>query len=203
MRVARTHRARARGRPVGAGTGGTRTGRVAAPAPRGAARAVVTPRGPHGGTLRIGGRRYPCTIGRGGAARTKREGDGATPAGVLRITGLLFRADRMGRPAPWARPIGPADLWCDDPGHPAYNRPARAPLAASAERLRRPDPLYDLVLLTDWNERGAPGRGSAIFVHRWRRAGAATEGCVALPPSVLRSLARRLGPDATLTIRAP
>ena len=131
----------------------------------------------------------------------KREGDGATPAGRHRIVGMLWRADRMARPAPWARPIGPGDLWCDDPAHPAYNRPVRAPFEGSAERLRRADPLYDLVLVTDWNARGAPDRGSAIFVHRWRRAGAATEGCVALAPSALRALARRVHPGATLVMR--
>ena len=78
----------------------------------------------------------------------------------------------------------------------------RAPFEGSAERLRRADPLYDLVLLTDWNAEGAPGRGSAIFVHRWRRLGAATEGCVALAPTDLRALARRVRPGARLVVRA-
>ena len=32
--------------------------------------------------LRIAGRRLPCSIGRGGITTDKREGDGATPAGV-------------------------------------------------------------------------------------------------------------------------
>ncbi|MCP6053683.1 hypothetical protein NL338_26220, partial [Klebsiella pneumoniae] len=49
----------------------------------------------------------------------KREGDGATPAGIHRIAGLLYRPDRLPRPAPWAEPIGPGDLWCDDPADPA------------------------------------------------------------------------------------
>ena len=43
---------------------------------------------------------------------------------------------------------------------------------AENERLRRADPLYDLVILTDWNWPSAErGRGSAIFMHRWRRGG--------------------------------
>ena len=151
--------------------------------------------------LRQGRRRWPCSIGRGGVATDKREGDGATPRGVLRITGALFRPDRMGRPVPWARPIGPRDLWCDDPGHPLYNRPARAPLAASAEALRRADPLYDLILLTDWNAAGTPGRGSAIFLHRRRRPGAPTEGCIALAPRDLLAVARAAPPGTPLLIR--
>ena len=72
---------------------------------------VLTPLG-----LRFRGRRYPCTIGRGGLSGDKREGDGATPAGLLRITGCLYRPDRIPSPAPWARAIGPRDLWSDDPG---------------------------------------------------------------------------------------
>ena len=42
-------------------------------------------------------------------------------------------------------------LWCDDPQHQAYNTLCRAPLGASAETLRRSDPQYDLIIITDWN----------------------------------------------------
>ena len=94
---------------------------------------------------------FPVAIGRGGMTRDKREGDGATPAGVHRITGCLYRPDRMAKPCDWAVPIGPGDLWSDDPGDEAYNLMVRAPYGASAERLWRGDRLYDLVLLTDWN----------------------------------------------------
>ena len=196
---------RARPAPGAPAPAGRRAGR-AWRVPPGAASGreiVVARRGPRSGTLRFGDLRAPCVLGRGGVARDKREGDGATPAGTHRVTGLLWRPDRMPRPC-WprgaARVIGPSDLWCDDPRHPLYNRPARAPLSASAERLRRADPLYDLVLTLDWNAEGAPGRGSAIFVHRWRRPGAPTEGCIALPPRALRLLARRIGPGTRLRV---
>ena len=148
---------------------------------------VLTPRG-----LLAFGRRLPCTSGRGGLTGDKREGDGATPRGAHRIAGLLYRADRVARPAPWAEPIGLRDLWSDDPDDPCYNGPVRAPHDHSHERLRRPDPLYDLVLVTDWNRPAVPGRGSAIFLHRWRRPGAPTEGCIALKPGDLAWLARRI-----------
>ena len=103
--------------------------------------------------LRCDGRLLPCTLGRGGITRDKQEGDGATPAGLWRITGMLYRPDRLdARQLPrWARPIGLRDLWCDDPAHPAYHQPVRVPLKASHEKLRRADPVYDLVLTTDWN----------------------------------------------------
>lgn len=157
---------------------------------------ILTPRG-----LLAFGRTFPCTIGRGGRTGDKREGDGATPRGAHRIDGMLYRADRMARPAPWAEPIGPRDLWSDDPADPHYNAPVRAPHDRSHERLRRADPLYDLVLVTDWNRPAVPGRGSAIFLHRWRRPGAPTEGCIAMAPGDLAWLARRIRPGHRLIVR--
>lgn len=150
---------------------------------------VLTPRG-----LRFMGRLYPCSIGKGGPSPDKHEGDGATPCGVHRIVGMLYRPDRMPAPAPWAVPIGPRDLWSDDPTLPGYNRHVKAPFAGSHERLRRADPLYDLVLLTDWNWSDAqPGRGSAIFIHQWRRPGFPTEGCLGLSRQNLRYISTHIG----------
>ena len=159
-------------------------------------KARLTPAG-----LVIGGRRMPVQIGRSGLRRDKREGDGATPVGALRIVGLLWRADRLPRPAPWARAIGPRDLWCDASGHPEYNHPVRAPFPASHERMRRADPLYDIVLLTDWNFPDAkPGRGSAIFVHQRRRLGFPTAGCIALRRADLIRVARMLRPGDVIEV---
>ena len=160
---------------------------------------VLTPTG-----LRFQGRRFACTIGRGGvvAAERKREGDGGTPAGIHRIVGMLYRPDRMARPTDWALPIGPSDLWSDDVRDPDYNLMVRAPHGFSHEHLRRADPQYDLVLITDWNwPYSVPGRGSAIFIHRWRRPCAPTAGCVALAPQDLLWIAQRLRPQSRLIVR--
>ncbi len=157
---------------------------------------VVAPTG-----LRFLGRKLPCTVGRGGIVTAKREGDGATPVGVHRIVGMLYRPDRMERPADWALPIGPSDLWSDDVKDEDYNLMVRAPHPFSHEALRRADPQYDLVLITDWNWPSAvKGRGSAIFMHRWRRPGAPTAGCVALAPQDLLWIAQRLRPQSRLIV---
>lgn len=157
-----------------------------------------------GGAARFRGRVFPISLGRGGISAQKREGDGATPSGVLRITGCLYRPDRMSRPNGWAMPIGPRDLWCDDPEAADYNHWVRVPFGASHERLRRADPLYDLVLLTDWNWPNAvPGRGSAIFVHQWRKPRHPTEGCIALRRDHLCWLAARLRPGTRLIVHQP
>lgn len=158
---------------------------------------VLTPLG-----LRFRGRRYPCVIGRGGLTARKREGDGATPIGHHRIVGLLYRPDRMARPAPWAVPIRPGDLWSDDAACADYNLMVRAPYAHSHEALRRPDPLYDLVLVTDWNwPRPVAGRGSCIFIHQWRRPGFPTAGCIALRRDHLHAIAGALAPESRLIVR--
>lgn len=158
---------------------------------------VLTPRG-----VRFMGRIWPCTIGRGGIRADKREGDGATPVGAHHIVGLLYRPDRMARPASWAVPIRPGDLWSDDPGVADYNLMVRAPYPHSHESLRRADPLYDLVLVTDWNwPEAQPGKGSCIFIHQWRRPGYPTAGCVAFRRDHLRWIARRITPGSRLIVQ--
>jgi L,D-peptidoglycan transpeptidase YkuD (ErfK/YbiS/YcfS/YnhG family) len=158
---------------------------------------VVTPTG-----LRFLNRRFPCTIGRGGITTRKREGDGCTPVGVHGLIGMLYRPDRIARPADWALPIGPGDLWSDDVTDPDYNLMVSRPHPFGHERLRRADPQYDLVILTDWNwPEGIRGRGSAIFIHQWRRPGAPTAGCIGLPRAALHWIAPRIRHQTRLIVQ--
>ena len=154
------------------------------------------------GRLRYLGQYIAATCGRSGITDHKREGDGATPRGVHSIVGLFYRPDRVAAPSDWAQPIYPGDLWCDDPQHPAYNLLCRGPLEASHEQMRRADPQYDVVLITDWNwPMAIPGRGSAIFIHQWRRPGVPTAGCIAMARRDLNWLAARVKPGSRLIIR--
>lgn len=151
------------------------------------------------------GRAFACSIGRGGIRADKREGDGASPAGAWRMRAVLYRADR--RPPPVTNlpvfPIGPREVWIDDPGHPLYNLPARWLWPdVSHERLRRPDPLYDLVVVTDHNAcPPLPGLGSAIFIHAWRRPRFPTAGCAAFAPADLEWIVARLHAESRLIFR--
>ncbi len=157
---------------------------------------VLTPLG-----VRFQGRRFPCTIGRSGVTAQKVEGDGATPRGVHRIVGMMYRPDRIPPPRPWAQPIRPGDLWSDATGDRAYNSLVRVPYTKSHEVMRRADPMYDLVILTDWNFPDAtPGRGSAIFIHEWRRPGWPTAGCVAFRRDHLQWIAARIVHNTQLVI---
>ncbi|WP_254054844.1 L,D-transpeptidase [Pseudophaeobacter sp. EL27] len=151
--------------------------------------------------LRFAGRLLPCSIGKGGISTDKREGDGATPTGVHHIVGMLYRPDRMARPNAWAQQIGPRDLWSDDGRDTHYNSRVTAPYGYSHEHLRRADPLYDLVLILDWNWPNAtPGKGSAIFIHQWRRPGYPTEGCIAFDRSDLHWLTARVVPGSRVIV---
>jgi len=142
-----------------------------------------------------GQRRARAALGEGGIVSEKREGDGATPSGLLPVRRVLYRADRLPMP-PRAtlprEPIGQQDGWCDDPASPDYNRPVRlAHFSARHERLWRQDGLYDVVCVLGWND--APvvsGRGSAIFLHVARADYRPTQGCIALAlPDLLAALA--------------
>ncbi|HUG61150.1 MAG TPA: L,D-transpeptidase catalytic domain protein, partial [Methylomirabilota bacterium] len=108
---------------------------------------------------------FPCVLGRAGTTRFKREGDGASPAGRLRIVRGFYRPDRFAvrpRSAIQLAPLHPADGWSDDPRDPAYNRLVRLPRRHGHERMWRDDGLYDIVLVLDWNRTPrARGRGSA------------------------------------------
>ncbi|WP_456390781.1 L,D-transpeptidase family protein [Profundibacter sp.] len=154
--------------------------------------------------VRFRNRLIPCAIGRGGISADKREGDGATPVGRHRITGLYYRPDRMRVPAPWAVPIRLGDLWSDDVNDPAYNHLVRGPHAFSHETMRRADPLYDMVLITDWNwPLAIAGKGSAIFLHIWRKPHHTTEGCVAFSKPNLLWIIQHLTPQSRLIVTAP
>ena len=143
------------------------------------------------GRLVFGRATYRAALGRAGIVIHKQEGDGGTPAGVLALRRILYRADRIARPAALvpAEPIAPADGWCDDPSHRDYNRMVRLPHEARHEELWRRDSLYDLIGVLGWNDRPVQrGLGSAIFLHLARHDYAPTEGCVALAPQDLANV---------------
>jgi L,D-peptidoglycan transpeptidase YkuD (ErfK/YbiS/YcfS/YnhG family) len=152
-------------------------------------RAVLRP----DGMLEFRGMRLRAACGRAGVRVHKEEGDGATPAGILPLRRVLYRADRL-RPPECAvpiEPIGETDGWCDDPAHRDYNRMVRLPHEAHHEELWRTDGLYDVIGVLGWNlSPVVRGLGSAIFLHVARADYAPTEGCVALAlPDLLRVLA--------------
>ena len=145
-------------------------------------------------------RTFPCAVGRGGIGTKRGEGDAVTPAGAHRVERVLYRSDRVAAPG---KAIRPRDGWSDDPADPAYNCPVRRPHRFGHEALRRADPQYDLVGVLDWNRRPVvPARGSAIFLHVWRRPRYPTAGCIAFRRGDLAFILRHLGRRARVVVRA-
>jgi L,D-peptidoglycan transpeptidase YkuD (ErfK/YbiS/YcfS/YnhG family) len=139
------------------------------------------------------GQTLRCALGQGGVRVEKEEGDGATPAGLLPLRRIFYRADRVPPPrCPMPiEPIAQTDGWCDDPLHLDYNRFVHLPHEARHEELWRQDTAYDVVAVLGWNDQPVvKRRGSAIFLHVARSDYAPTEGCVALAlPDLTRILA--------------
>ena len=153
--------------------------------------------------LRWRGRRFACAIGWGGVRTNKREGDGATPAGRFPLRRVLYRPDRLAPPrtALPIAPLSPRDGWCDDPGHPLYNRPLRLPHHARHEERWRADRVYDLIVILGHND--APvvsGLGSAVFLHVAQPDYAPTAGCVAVAAGDLLTILAGVDPQTWLRV---
>ena len=145
-----------------------------------------------------------CALGAGGIIHRKREGDGGTPAGRLRLLSGFFRSDRIGRPRSALSFVALRSNhgWCDDPSASLYNRLVFLPFRRRHERMWREDQLYDTLLYLNYNMKPrSKGRGSAIFFHLASENLSATAGCVAISQSDMRRLLPRLGRDTVMIIR--
>ena len=150
------------------------------------------------------GRHLPCAIGRGGIVSHKHEGDLGTPVGCYRLMWMYWRPDRGPEPETSlpCYPLGPRQGWSETPEDPAYNQPIRHPHPYAADRMYRGDPLYDLCVVTDQNMNPTiPGKGSAIFLHLWRRPRYPTAGCVAFRRPDLLWILKRWTQHSRLIIR--
>jgi L,D-peptidoglycan transpeptidase YkuD (ErfK/YbiS/YcfS/YnhG family) len=164
----------------------------------------VSLKGPAGAILQCGKDLYRAAVGSGGIGAKQAEGDGITPAGIIPVRRLLFRADRIKLPLTRlpASAIAPDDGWCDAPDDPAYNQPVKLPYRASAEALWRADALYDLIVVLGFNDDPVvPGAGSAIFLHVAQPGYRPTQGCIALARDDLVAVASKLAPGDAIAIR--
>ena len=134
------------------------------------------------GILRLGPHAWRCALGRGGIQPDKQEGDGATPAGLLPLRRVFYRADRAPPPPAACRSSRSRPRMAGATTRPTAPTTSGSgcPTTARHEHLWREDALYDLVGVLGWND--APvmrGRGSAIFLHLARPDLGPTEGCIA------------------------
>jgi L,D-peptidoglycan transpeptidase YkuD (ErfK/YbiS/YcfS/YnhG family) len=159
-------------------------------------------------TLEINGKTYPCTLGRAGVILPvdKKEGDGKTPIGIFPLRQLIYRADRVEKPATGLATeiLTPDTGWCEDPTHPDYNRKITLPHPAVHDRMTRDDHVYDYVVVIGYND--APvifGKGSAIFMHLARPDFTPTAGCVGLKTSDMLEVLKCCNKSSTIDIQPP
>jgi len=166
-------------------------------------RVFQAPGGRANGRLTVGTLTLPCKLGPAGIVHRKREGDGATPAGIYHLYRGFYRPDRLRRPATAIplRPLRRDDGWCDDRSSGQYNRLVTRPFPASHEAMWMEAPIYDVVLILDHNHRPRiKGGGSAIFFHLTRTPPAPTAGCIAISADAMRRLLPRLARDCRMII---
>ncbi|XUY28319.1 L,D-transpeptidase family protein [Agrobacterium sp. rho-8.1] len=141
--------------------------------------------------LQLGQLTLRAAIGRNGRTVRKREGDGKTPITTMSVLSGFHRGERIAAlktPLPMYRTRATM-LWCDASGDPNYNRQTKAPFKPSHEEMQRPDGLYDVCLVLDWNITSRRRNlGSAIFMHMIRPGYEPTAGCVALHPRDMRRI---------------
>ena len=137
-------------------------------------------------------------------APEKVEGDRRAPAGVFALE-TVYAYD-----ATWAKQtampfiaVGPRDLFVEDPASPLYNTHVRLDhLPATAwekrEQMEQGDEAHRLKVFVGHNSHPpVPGKGSAIYLHVWRKNGATpTAGCTAMSFENLSAIVRWLKADA-------
>ncbi|WP_345973055.1 hypothetical protein [Sulfurimonas diazotrophicus] len=136
----------------------------------------------------------------------KHEGDGRAPAGIFALGPVFGYADKTASAMPYLRAT--PDLVCvDDSRAEAYNRIIRVRPGhafGSFEWMRREDGLYRQGVVVEHNRGAEAGRGSCIFLHIERGAGAGTAGCTSMPAEALATIIRWLDPaKSPLLVQIP
>ena len=140
-------------------------------------------------------------MGRAGIGKKRYEGDGVTPEGTWNLISVMYRKNRLNLNS--NQNIKIRDTWSDDPNDPNYNKLSKLSNKFSYERLWRSDPIYDLIGIIDYNlPKPNPGRGSAIFLHVWRKPRHPTEGCIAFSLGNLKLILRLLEKKSKIIIKA-
>ncbi|MEM6911368.1 MAG: L,D-transpeptidase family protein [Verrucomicrobiota bacterium] len=140
---------------------------------------------------------------RPGEKGLKVEGDGKTPTGIFEIPAVWGYAASVPTRMPY-RQVTSRDLWVEDVDSVHYNRHLRLPHEPASDwerkaQMRQNDLAHALKIEIAHNTRPHPekGKGSAIFMHIWRRQGqAATAGCVVVSEGHLRRIVAWLRPES-------
>lgn len=162
---------------------------------------------------------FPVQLGRAGMAwgpglhdpalnsqPLKQEGDGKTPSGIFRLTGLYGYGELQAR-MPYLQ-VDTNTFCVDDPKSAYYNQIVRGEEVQkdwnSAETMRMESNAYKYGIVVGYNtERPKAGAGSCIFMHLGEPGGT-TAGCTAMAEADILKLINWLDKDKhPLVLQAP
>ena len=134
-------------------------------------------------SLKIDDFYLPCSVGKKGFIKKKREGDNKTPIGTFNIEHLYYRKDRIQKPKTDLKCIEIKKNmgWCDDVKNKKfYNKLIKIKKNIYHEKIFRKDKKYDLFVPIKYNfNKPILGIGSCIFIHLTSNY-FPTQGCIAL-----------------------
>ena len=139
-----------------------------------------------------------AVVGKNGLSNSKKEGDGRTPIGLFSIGESFGFAPKPSNIKMRYTRTNNYHYWIDDPTSPDYNKwvyykgnPNKR--WKSYERMNHY--LYKYTVIINYNRDPIiKGKGSAIFLHRWRQSTSPTAGCVALNEKQLLNVMRWIDP---------
>jgi L,D-peptidoglycan transpeptidase YkuD (ErfK/YbiS/YcfS/YnhG family) len=128
------------------------------------------------------------------AINNKREGDGKSPSGIFPL-GIAFGYDPSVATKMPYRQATDDDFWVDDVNAEDYNKWVKGkPNATSWEKMKRDDDQYKYGVVIEYNTNPIiKGKGSAIFLHIWKRGGS-TLGCVSMHEEMVLKILGWLDP---------
>ena len=144
----------------------------------------------------------PGFIGKEGLGKTK-EGDGMTPVGTFRFNKAFGIADDPGCAIEYTK-VDDDTYWSGD-NDIQYNRMVSIKdypdlKKDDSEHIFDYQYEYQYCMNISYNEEGAPGKGSAIFLHCLGDRKPRTGGCVAIPEEQMYFVMQHVDPDCVVVI---
>ena len=146
----------------------------------------------------------PGFIGKNGLGK-EAEGDGKTPVGMFTFNKAFGIAKNPGCPIEYQQ-VTRDDYWSGDQ-RPGYHYNELVSIkdlpdlnTADSEHIIKYTDEYQYCLNLNYNEKGTPGLGSAIFLHCLGAYKPYTSGCVAIPVDQMRIVMQNVDPDCLVVI---
>ena len=142
-----------------------------------------------------------ANIGKNGMGKRK-EGDHKTPIGNYTFTKALGIKSNPGTKLHYTK-VDKSHYWVDDSGSSRYNQLVSTRTYRKfkhGEHIVSFKKVYNYILAISYNKKGIPHKGSAIFLHVWRKKGSPTLGCVAVPEWAMKKILRKVRPGCRIII---